>query len=701
MQSYEKLGVFYLGRVVDSESGRTTVEPLLYDSRDLTTHAVCLGMTGSGKTGLCVSLIEEAALDGIPVLAIDPKGDLGNLLLAFPELRGSDFEPWVDEGEARRKNLSRAEFAEKTAAAWREGLAAWDEDGARIARFRDSAERAIYTPGSRAGLSLSVLRSLAAPPPELAANDEALVERVQSAVSALLALLGVDADPMRSREHILLSHILRRAWAEGRDLELSALIREIQSPPFERVGVLDVESFFPSKDRFELSIGLNNLIAAPGFAAWLDGEPLDVPRLLWTPEGKPRVSIFTLSHLSDPQRMFFTTTLLAEVLAWMRTQPGTSSLRAILYMDEVFGYFPPTANPPSKIPMLTLLKQARAFGLGCVLATQNPVDLDYKGLSNAGTWFLGRLQTERDKEKVLDGLEGAASAGGRMDRARMDKILSGLESRVFLMNNVHDDRPVLFRTRWALSYLRGPLLRPEIERLMAGRKALAAPSAEPRTGARAVSASEASGAVETRPVLGPDVKDFFLPVSGAISDGESLLYRPALLGTAKIHFVSKREGVDVWRDVSRLAPLGENPGDPWADSEARPVGEADLAGEPDPRGRFAPLPMEAAFPKSYPRWTKALVGFLYRSETHALWKSKALRAVSSSGETERDFRVRLAQLAREKRDSEMEKLRARYAPKLARLEERILAGERKVAREESQYKSQTVQSAISFGATLL
>lgn len=703
MQSYEKLGAFYLGRTVDPETGRTG-EPLLYDSRDLTTHAVCVGMTGSGKTGLCLSLIEEAAIDGIPVLAIDPKGDLGNLLLSFPELRASDFEPWVDEGEARRKGLSSAAYAEQVAAMWREGLAQWDQDGARIARFRDSAERAIYTPGSRAGLSVSVLRSLAAPPPALVSNAEAVVERVQATVSGLLALVGISADPMRSREHILLSHILQRAWNEGRSIELSTLIREIGSPPFERVGVLDVETFFPSKERFDLALGLNNLLASPGFAAWMDGDPLDIPRLLWTPEGKPRIAIFSLAHLPDPQRMFFATILLGELLAWIRTQPGTSSLRAILYMDEVFGYFPPTANPPSKTPMLTLLKQARAFGLGCVLATQNPVDLDYKGLSNAGTWFLGRLQTERDKEKVLDGLEGATGASGGLDRAAIDRTLSSLKSRVFLMNNVHEDRPVVFQSRWALSYLRGPLSRVEIERLMGERKGSPAPTAspapapdtEPRPPRAETVVSE-----ESRPVLGPGIQDFFLAAARPLAEEESFVYRPALLGTARVHFVSKREGVDQWREVARLAPLGGSPEDPWALSEAIAIDEAELHKEPDPRGRFAPLPAEAASPKSYPPWTRALADFLYRSETCAVWRSAAFGAVSSPEETERDFRARLAQTAREKRDAEVEKLRARYAPRLAQLEERIRAAEERVKREESQYKSQRTQSAISFGATLL
>jgi hypothetical protein len=712
MQAYEKLGVFYLGRLLDPATGKAGAEPLLYDARDLTTHAVCVGMTGSGKTGLCLSLIEEAAIDGIPVLAIDPKGDLGNLLLAFPDLRAADFEPWVDEGEAARKGLSRAAYAEETAKTWREGLARWDQDGERIARFRDAADRAIYTPGSSAGLPLGVLRSLAAPPAALVANEEALLERVQSTVSGLLALLGVDADPMQSREHILLSRILHEAWGAGRDLEIAALIREIQSPPFTTVGVMDLESFFPAKERFALSLSLNNLVASPAFASWTQGEPLDIPRLLWTAEGKPRVSIFSIAHLPDAQRMFFVTTLLGELLAWVRTQTGTTSLRAILYMDEVFGYFPPTANPPSKTPMLTLLKQARAFGLGCVLATQNPVDLDYKGLSNAGTWFLGRLQTERDKERVLDGLEGASSSGGAaFDRAKIGETLARLESRVFLMNNVHEDRPALFQTRWALSYLRGPLSRPEIERLMRERKGAgagpagtAAPQA-PAQGPAPQRASQApaasAGAPGTRPVLPPDVKESFLRPSAPAGEGAEFVYRPALYASARVHFVSAPAGVDLWRDVQRLGVLGEGAADPWGASVPIAAREQDLAEGPEPEARFAPLPPEAASARSYASWSKGLREFLYRSEKVTLWKSAELGLASSPGETERDFRVRLALAARERRDGEVEKLRTRYAPKLVRLEERIRAAEARVAREESEYKSQQMQSAVSIGATIL
>lgn len=475
--AYEKLGLFYLGRPYDLASGAPAPGLTLYDSKDLTTHAVCVGMTGSGKTGLGLGLIEEAAIDGIPVLAIDPKGDLGNLLLTFPELSAGDFRPWVNADEAERQGMTADEYAADRATRWRAGLAEWHQDGDRIRRLRESADFSIYTPGSNAGLPISILSSFAAPPAALQDDVELLAERINTTATSLLTLAGIDAEPVRSREHVLVATVLRHAWRQGRDLDLTALIQQIQQPPVKRVGVLDLDAFYPPAERFELAMRINQLLAAPGFELWLQGEPLDVDRLLYTEEGKPRVSIVSIAHLGETERMSFVALLLNQVLGWMRSQPGTNSLRAMLYMDEIFGYFPPVANPPAKAPLLTLLKQARAYGLGVVLATQNPVDLDYKGLSNTGTWFLGRLQTERDKARVLDGLEGVATgSGARFDRGAMEETLAGLSSRVFLMHNVHEEAPVVFETRWVMSYMRGPLTREQIRTLMADRKALGAPA---------------------------------------------------------------------------------------------------------------------------------------------------------------------------------------------------------------------------------
>ncbi len=701
MKNYEKLGSFYLGRLYNTDRGEVTPEILLYDAKDLTTHAVCVGMTGSGKTGLCITLLEEAGIDGIPVIAIDPKGDLGNLLLTFPDLGYGDFQPWIAEGEALRKGSTVQEYAKLVAELWRKGLSEWDQETSRISRFRNSVDLAIYTPGSKAGIPLNVLRSFNAPSADAVMDEEALNERISATVSGLLSLLGLTFDPIRSREHILLSNILHAAWSQGRNLEIASLIREIQSPPFQSVGVFDLESFFPVKERMDLAMMLNGLLASPGFSIWMQGEPLNIQNLLWTPAGKPRISILSIAHLPDAQRMFFVTLLLNELVAWVRSQPGTTSLRAILYMDEVYGYFPPTANPPSKLPMLTLLKQARAFGLGCLLATQNPVDLDYKGLSNAGTWFLGRLQTERDIARVLDGLEGASAAiSVPFDRHEIERILAGLKSRIFLMNNVHEERPVLFHTRWALSYLRGPLTRAQIEILMRDRKMATEDYKVSATPILDVDYTAAT-AEKIRPVLPPEAKEYFLPVAESVGQGNRLLYRPALLGKGRLHYVSKINGVDLWREESVLATQAEFDKDPWMDAEQLVNVKLDLQHEALPNGSFASLPSGAANAKNYRLWSESLKGRFYRSHSLTIWKCPYLKVTSEQSETERDFRARLSQIAREKRDLAMEKLRKMYAPKLIRLQDKIRRAQQKVDQQKSQYQSQKIQSAISIGATLL
>ena len=710
--AFEKLGAFYLGKTYDSQTREVRPELLLYDSKDLTTHAVCVGMTGSGKTGLCLSLLEEAAIDGIPAIAIDPKGDLGNLLLGFPELLANDFAPWVDPGEAARKGMEPNDYAADRARLWRRGLADWGQDGRRIARLRAAADVAIYTPGSNAGLPLSMLRSFAAPPPALLEDAEAFRERVSASVSGLLALLGVDADPVRSREHILLSKILQESWQANRDLEIADLIRAIQSPPFQQIGVMDIESVYPEKDRFALSMSLNNLLAAPGFDAWLNGAPLDAGSLLWTPDGRPRIAIISIAHLNDAERMFFVTSVLNEILGWTRAQSGTSSLRALLYMDEVFGYFPPTANPPSKTPMLTLLKQARAFGVGVVLATQNPVDLDYKGLSNAGTWFIGRLQTDRDKQRLLDGLEGAAaSSGSTFDRAAADRILSGLGSRVFLMNNVHEDAPVLFHTRWALSYLRGPLSRHEIKTLMADRKkkdvAGKAPSRDMRADAPTAAApkpprkKEAKTASAERPLLPPGVPEVFLrPEAGSVAE-TGLLYRPSLLGEADLHYTNRKAKLDSWHRVVCLAELGDATGDPWEDASVR-EGETALSFDKKPAaGRFSALPGAIANPKRFKTWERGFKSHLYQNAKLVLHTCAALGMSGEAGESLGEFRVRAREEMHRRRDIEVEKLRNKYAPKLARLKDRIATAEAALDRQQAQYDKSKLDAAISLGTTVL
>jgi hypothetical protein len=696
---YEKLGAFYLGRVFDNATNKTASEPLLYDSRDLTTHAVCVGMTGSGKTGLCLAMLEEAAIDGIPAICIDPKGDLGNLMLTFPQLSPQDFAGWVDTGEAARRNLSVEQYAAQVAQAWQAGLAEWDQTPDRIAKFRNAVDVAIYTPGADSGLPLSVLQSLAPPSAELMADGAAFSERITTVVSGLLTLLGRDADPLKSREHILLCNLLENAWRAGRAIDLAGLVGAVQKPPIAKLGAMDLETFFPSRERMELALAINNLLASPRFAAWTRGEPLDAQQLLFTPEGKPRISIISIAHLGDAERMFVVTLLLNEMIGWMRRQPGTSSLRALLYMDEIYGYFPPTAVPPSKPPMLTLLKQARAFGVGVVLATQNPVDLDYKGLGNTGTWLIGRLQTERDRDRLLDGLSSAL-AGKGPDRGQLANLLSSLTQRVFLMNNVHDDGPVLLKSRWALSYLRGPLTSTEISRLMAPRKAQSSVTTSallPR-GATPEAASAANApATAARPALPPDVEERFAPVRGA---NERITYQPQVLGIAKLHYVDKGLGLDEWQQLSLAAPLSDD-GKEAIWTEAEPSAVSILAREPVTNAAFADLPAGALRAAAYTGWTKTLATHLYQDTKLQLWSCDELKMLSKAGEPEGEFRSRLALLVREQRDQKSGELRKNFAPKLATLQAQLQRAAERAEREKGQLSQQRLQTAISVGATVL
>jgi len=697
---YEKLGVFYLGKEFDPAANAIKDDLVLYDAKDLTTHAVCVGMTGSGKTGLCLSLLEEAAIDGVPAICIDPKGDLGNLMLAFPELRPADFQPWVDPSDATRKGLTVEELAAKTADTWRKGLAEWQQEPARIARLRDAVDINIYTPGAETGLPLSVLRSFAPPPAELLADSAALRDRVGAVVSGLLSLLGRDADPIQSRDHILLANILDTTWRSGQSLDMAGLINAVQKPPFDKVGAFDLDTFFPPKDRLGLAMAINNLLASPGFATWMKGEPLDAQRLLYTPEGKPRLSIISIGHLSDTERMFIVTLVLNEVISWMRNQSGTSSLRAILYMDEIFGYFPPTANPPSKIPMLTLLKQARAFGLGCVLATQNPVDLDYKGLANCGTWLIGRLQTERDKARVIEGLESALAGTGSMDRSTLDKLMSALTQRVFLMRNVHQDAPYLMKSRWALSFLRGPLTGPEITRVMAGKRGAAAPaSTSTASPSAAPAATTAAAPVTSRPAIPGDVTEYFLEGRSGQPAAE---YRPMVMGLAKLHFVDAKLGLDQWDTTAWLAPLGDDGKSvDWAAGSAHPDLKARLSKSPATGAAFADLPGAAMRAANYNAWGKSLTSHLYEQTRAEVFFCDAIKLASAPGEDEAQFRVRLAQSLREERDEAVEALRRKVAPKLATLQDRVARAEDKVQREQAQLSQQKMNTAVSVGAGIL
>jgi hypothetical protein len=694
MQDFEKLGAFYLGRRADPPGDEP--ELILYDSKDLTTHAVIIGMTGSGKTGLGVGIIEEAAMDRVPVIAIDPKGDLGNLLLSFPKLRAQDFAPWVDPRAATEKGQTREEFAAGTAKLWRDGLKSWGQTPARIKALREAVDMAIYTPGSSAGVPVSVLREFNAPPQELMDDGDLYRDRLQGTATSLLTLLDIDADPVSSPEHILLTQVLDQAWQAGQALDLAGLIAAVQDPGIERIGVMELDSFFPPKERFAFALKLNNLLAAPGFDAWMRGEPLNMDSLLFGPGGKPRISVMSIAHLSDAERMFFVTLLLTELVAWMRRQPGTGSLRAILYMDEIFGYMPPVANPPSKQLFLTLLKQARAYGLGLVLATQNPVDLDYKGLSNTGTWFIGRLQTERDKARVRDGLLGA-DGSDRLEPAELERILSGLGKRRFLLHNVHESEPVLFDTRWVMSYLAGPLTRDQISLLskdqpLSGQAEESAPTAPPATAA-------GSGA---RPVLPPGIKQVFVPAERVPETGERMVYYPSLLAAGKLAYQRARPKISQRQDFMMFAEASDDSTDvDWLEASSLELSPADLDARPEPDAAFAELPAPLGRSAQFKSWQKELRRHLRTERPLTLYKSASLKTTSTAGETERDFRIRLQQIGNEQRDLKVAKLRERYEKKVTTLENRLQRAQQAVEKQSEQARGQKLDAAISFGTAVL
>ncbi|MEO1034428.1 MAG: DUF87 domain-containing protein [Pseudomonadota bacterium] len=694
---YEKLGAFYVGRSVDEESGDVSEAPVLYDSKDLTTHAVIIGMTGSGKTGLGIGMIEEAAIDGIPVIAVDPKGDMGNLLLTFPSLAPSKFEPWVNPAEAANRGQSVPEFAKAQAELWKKGLGQWGQKPARIKSMRDKVDMAIYTPGSNSGLPISVLNRFEAPSAELRADLDLYRERVQATATSVLVLLGIDADPVTSREHILIANILDHCWSNGQSLDLPGLIGLIQAPPMTKIGVMDVEQLYPPGERFKLAMALNNLLAAPGFEAWMSGEPLDAGGLFYTESGKPRVSVVSIAHLSDAERMFFVCMLLSSIISWMRAQPGTSSLRAILYMDEVFGYLPPIANPPSKQLFLTLLKQARAYGLGLVLSTQNPVDLDYKALSNTGTWMIGRLQTERDKARVMEGLEGVA-AGADFDRGEMEQTLAGLGKRRFLLHNVHEAEPVVFNTRWVMSYLAGPMTREQIRTLM---------QRDIRAQQKAAAAAERPAITDKAPVATvlpkpPTGVDQFW-VAPATDEAEGLVYVPYVLGAAELVYSNARYKLEAEREcLAVVEPADGVVAVDWDETEVLdtiPLKSLSRRGIKGAGYREIPAAMSKA--SKYKKWTSAFKRWLRNEQVVTLYRSDVQKLTSEADETEGQFRARLAQIATEKRDLDAAKLKKRYEKKFTTLRNRLQRAEQMLERETEQASKKRLDTVVSFGTAIL
>jgi len=755
----EKLGSFYLGAEYDlATSTRNDEAPIVYDARDLVTHGVVVGMTGSGKTGLCVGLLEEAALDKVPALIIDPKGDMTNLLLQFPNLSPNDFRPWINQGDAERKGKTVEEFAESTATQWRDGLADWDIAPDRLTQTNESVQYTVFTPGSDSGIPVNIMGSLAAPQLDWNVEGEALRERISGTVAALMGLAGVKEDPIRSREAILLSSIFEHAWKQGKDLTLESLIQAIQSPPMAQVGVFDVETFYPSKDRFSLAMAFNNLVASPTFRAWLTGEPLDIQNFMYTADGRPRHSIFYIAHLSDSERMFFVTLLLENLVTWMRRQSGTTSLRALLYFDEIFGYFPPTSEPPSKRPLLTLMKQARAFGLGVLLVTQNPVDLDYKGLTNAGTWLIGKLQAERDKARVMEGLKGALAEAGTESRTDYDTLIPQLGSRVFLLHNVHAERPQVFTTRWAQSYLRGPLTKTQVRDLMIDRKVPGESSGEFTTGgpdqvgisgspqspelAAAMGFASTTAAPVSTPVQEPltvpastvpegllasppiagKIEIVYVPLAvnsrdaaAALNEGSPiqvtpkrsyLAYRANVLGVALVNYVDKKRGVEDKEERILLAPVSNVVSRiDWGDAEALAAEPRELRRQHEQVGDEGPyfeaIPESANTAAELKKIQNDLEDWLYYNARYPLRANETLSVAQKPGESDDAFAARVQQAADVAYAEEAEKARVAAAKKKDAIAAKLSKAQKDLAEDQAKVSAKRMDQFTSLGESIL
>ena len=688
---------FFLGGVIDPASGARTDELVQYDADDLTTHGVIVGMTGSGKTGLGVIYLEEALRRGIPTLVLDPKGDMTNLLLTFPELQASDFRPWIDEGEARRQDRTPDELAEDTAGSWRKGLASWGLGGDDIAELRQAAGMTVYTPGSGAGVPLNVVGSLDAPDLDWDSEAETIRDEIQGFVSGVLGLVGIDSDPLSSREHILLSNIVEAAWVDGEDLDLETLLGRVHRPPMRKLGVFEVDTFFPEKDRLELAMKLNALVASPAFAAWRDGPPLDIERMLWDADGRPQAAIIYLAHLSDDERQFVVTMVLSRLITWMRSQPGSSELRALVYMDEVFGFVPPTAAPPAKRPILTILKQARAFGVGMLLSTQNPVDLDYKAMSNAGTWCVGRLQTERDKARILEALQ---SATGEADISHLDTLISGLDKRQFVLHNTRDRTPTVFGTRWAMSYLRGPLTREQISTLTADDE-----RRHERPEPTQATAPLPDDATVAAPVVADGITVHHLDPGapwadevGAVRTGST--YQAALVARVHLRFDDRYADVDheeVWEAVyPTLQDRFDATTGIAVDHDDRDF-LAEPPGKPTYRIPDAPIDKASYFKDA----GRSIQDHVHRHRSIEVFRNKPLKLYSRVGETRDEVEGRCARTAEAEVDRAIAKLRDRFENRIDSMRDAIEEATRKVDDAEFEVSSSRQEEVLSGAGTIL
>jgi len=688
VEIYEKLGLFYLGKDVDKETLQATEALTLLKNKNFTTHATIIGMTGSGKTGLGVGIIEEAAIDNIPSIIIDPKGDMGNLCLTDPEFSPSSFEPWVAD-EARAKDKDVSSYAEKIASMWKNGIESFNQDKERVAKF-NHVKKTIYTPGSRSGVSVNVLSSLEVPPPQIMEDSDSFSSYLNTTVSSLLSLIGLEADSVESKETILLSQLIATSWYDDDDLSLEDLIGRIISPPFKKIGVLPLETFYPQAERFKFATRFNAIIASPTFSAWLQGETLDIQKLLYDENGKAKVAIFSISHLNDEERMFFVTLLLNKFIAWMRRQSGTSALKALLYMDEIFGFFPPISNPPSKEPMLLLLKQARAYGVGIVLSTQNPVDLDYKGLSNMGTWFIGRLQTTQDIARVIDGLGGKVDSSYNKDEIK--NLLANLNKRTFFLKSAHLDDIRLFGTRWVMSYLKGPLKTDEISALMEEQKALLASETEVIDQDQ----KETNEGFEKYSTLDSSIPQYYMP-----DLNQSGQFTANLMAETTLHFFNQSRGIDEEEKlcISLAIDPSENNID-WDNSRQEESSRNcfnQYPINPPTNAQYAEVPEFIRKDKNLRKAKASLKDWLYHEHQLELYRSKSPKLESEPYESLTDFKVRLNDLLNDKKEDAIEVLQERFAKKEKVLTDRLERALEKLDKE----KADTNNSFLKVGITVL
>ncbi|SUO95035.1 helicase HerA domain-containing protein [Suttonella ornithocola] len=675
----EKIGQFYLGR----ESYPANGTPVLFNAADLTTHAIIIGMTGSGKTGLGISLLEEAALDNIPVIAIDPKGDLGNLALNFPDLASDNFLPYADTTALNQNQQTPENWATATAEKWKTGILESGQSLERMQLLKAGNPVRLYTPGSTTGYPLALIGDFAPPEPNIREQSEAYAAYLDGTASALLALLKQENNTL-DPQHIFLTHLFKHSWDQGQTLTLADLIAQIQNPPFQKIGILPVAQVFPDKNRVALALALNNLLAAPSFTHWRTGNLLETETLLYDAQRRPQTSVLNIAHLSDNERMYFVTLLLTNLINWMRRQPGTSTLRAILYMDEIAGYLPPNANPASKAPFLQLLKQARAFGIGLVLSSQNPIDLDYKALSNAGTWFIGRLQTAQDRARVTEGLLSAGENG--ITKNELDQWFDQLGKRQFLLHDIHRPEPIIFHTRWAMSYLAGPLNRAQISALTATNKTHtpAAPT-EPTT--------------NNRPAILPTgIQTYYLPTTQ--NSEQAIHYFPTLLGIATLYYQDNKAGVRTEREILLSAAIDSDNVD-WKTAEALAQNTDQLQTRPQQPAYYHEAPIAIQKPKNWQNWEKTLKTALRQSASIDIYYAPDLKQYSEPGETETAFRNRLATTAREQRDAQTMTLRQKYTTKQISLNKQLLTAEQALNRENKQASSSLLDAGIAIGGALL